>query len=300
VRELRRARGRHDVLHVHGLWRFGSAAAAFVGAREGIPLILAPCGGLSHETFGRRRGRKWVYLQLVERHVLRAARFVHFTTAGEYEASRAVFPIDRPLIIPPPVSLPPLPDRDAARRELDVPAGATLVVSIGRLDPIKGHELLVQALGRLHDGVVLALVGPDAGGRESALRQQAQELGVASRLRFTGLIGRADVGRWFAAADVFVSASEHENFGMAIAEAALAGLPVVMSRELPIGDDLGPDCIRVQREAAAFARAITDSTGGDRRGEIGASLRRRAATLWSPEAIGRRLREAYETAAGVR
>jgi starch synthase len=105
------------------------------------------------------------------------------------------------------------------------------------------------------------------------------------------------VGRWVSAADVFASASEHENFGVSVAEAALAGLPVVVPRGLPIGGELGPDCVRVEREPAAFARALAELAGGGRGGVIGARLRRRAETLWSVEAIGRRLREAYEAAA---
>src|ERR1700730_6755792 len=92
---------------------------------------------------------------------------------------------------------------------------------------------------------------------KTQLVQRAEELGVASRVRFCGpLFERA---KWAAYrdADVFVLPSQNENFGNAAAEAAAAGTPVIITEECGIAPLLaGVAGLVVPYDAAAIARAI--------------------------------------------
>jgi glycosyltransferase involved in cell wall biosynthesis len=113
-----------------------------------------------------------------------------------------------------------------ARARLGVAAEAYLVVGFGRLVPIKGFDLLVEALPSLRAGVPsarLLLVGD--GPERATLEQRAAALGVADRLHVTGVV--ADVVTPLAAADVLAAPSRNEGMGRALVEAMALGVPVV-------------------------------------------------------------------------
>jgi glycosyltransferase involved in cell wall biosynthesis len=103
------------------------------------------------------------------------------------------------------------------------------ILSIGTLIPRKGHDVLLQALGRLFDlDWHLTIAGaPDRDpGHAHGLMALAEELGIAHRVRFAGeLVGEA---AW-QSADLFALATHYEGYGMAIAEALKRGLPVVVT-----------------------------------------------------------------------
>jgi glycosyltransferase involved in cell wall biosynthesis len=95
---------------------------------------------------------------------------------------------------------------------------------------------LVRAFARLQDvDARLVIAGNDMGGGEQAQRI-AQELGVARRVLFTGLLTGAARLHALADADVVVYASEHEVFGLVAFEALLAGTPVVVADDSGCGD----------------------------------------------------------------
>ncbi|MCA8941628.1 MAG: glycosyltransferase family 4 protein [Planctomycetes bacterium] len=126
------------------------------------------------------------------------------------------------------------PDRRAeVRAELGIAAHAPLVAIIGRLDPWKGHSVLIDAAATLRrelPGVHFLVVGStpfgDPNGYGNALRCLANTAGVDDRVHFLG--ARDDVARIVAACDVLAHPSTSpEPFGRSIAEAMAAGVPVV-------------------------------------------------------------------------
>lgn len=135
-----------------------------------------------------------------------------------------------------PVPAPLVPDLAATRRDvratLDTSKDAVVIIQASRLERWKGHELLLEALGRLKD-----LPGWEcwiAGGAQrpheetylSELNTRAARLGIGERVRFLGQ--RTDVQRLLAAADIHCQPNTGpEPFGIAFVEALYAGLPVV-------------------------------------------------------------------------
>jgi phosphatidylinositol alpha-1,6-mannosyltransferase len=136
------------------------------------------------------------------------------------------------------------PGVDPERFRPDVPGAAALrdrlregaellLLSVGRLQRRKGHDLMIKAL---------AALGPEAGrvryviaggGEERAtLETLARDLRVADRVRFAGVVPDADLPGYYAASDIFVhpnrvDGEDIEGFGIVFLEAAAAGLPVV-------------------------------------------------------------------------
>jgi len=102
-----------------------------------------------------------------------------------------------------------------------------LMVSVGRLVSVKRFSLLLESLAELKKKVPeakLAVIGD--GPLRQSLQQQAKDLGLEAAVEF---VGQTDPAPWLERAVVFVLLSSHEGWGVAAIEAALAGVPVVMS-----------------------------------------------------------------------
>ena len=120
-------------------------------------------------------------------------------------------------------------DAAEVRAEWGVPAGVPVVGAVGRLHPVKGHRVLVQAAPRIRERcpqAQIVIVGD--GELRGELEAQARSLGVADVVRFLGF--RRDVARQLAGMDVLVLPSIEEAIGRVLAEAHAVGLPAVASR----------------------------------------------------------------------
>jgi glycosyltransferase involved in cell wall biosynthesis len=161
----------------------------------------------------------------------------------------------------------------AFRAQHELPADAPLVGIVGRLVPIKNHDLFLQAARRVLErlpGTYFAIVGD--GERREALAALARSLGIDRRVRFTGWI--TDVLPVYSALDALVLSSNNEGLPVSLIEALAAGVPVVATAvggvtDLLEGGRLGaivpPDNAGALADAiiAALtdpARAVTDET----------------------------------------
>jgi glycosyltransferase involved in cell wall biosynthesis len=113
-----------------------------------------------------------------------------------------------------------------ARAAFGLPADAFVMVTVGRLVPRKATLKLLEALRRAERPRTHLLVigdGPDA----EPLRRAAADAGLADRVHVAGQVSEARKLEALASADIFVSASQHEGFGLVFLEAMVFGLPIV-------------------------------------------------------------------------
>jgi D-inositol-3-phosphate glycosyltransferase len=132
------------------------------------------------------------------------------------------------------------PEPQAAARAalgLDTGVGAEeqrVVLSVGRIEPLKGFDILVRAIAEMteRDRVHLLIVGGDerAAPEVARIRATAEEVGVADRVRFVGAVPHEELHRYYCAADVVAVPSFYESFGLVAIEAMACGVPVVASR----------------------------------------------------------------------
>jgi glycosyltransferase involved in cell wall biosynthesis len=122
--------------------------------------------------------------------------------------------------------------RQAVRTELNTPDDAIVIIQASRLERWKGQSVLISALRQLRElpGWVCWIVGgvqrPHEAEYLKELETQAQQLGIAERVRFLGQ--RSDVPHLLAAADIHCQPNTGaEPFGISFIEALYAGLPVV-------------------------------------------------------------------------
>ncbi len=116
----------------------------------------------------------------------------------------------------------------------DLPRPALLF--IGQLSPRKGYDLLLRALptvlARYPTATVLMVSGLNQEDR-AKLDQMARELGVAERIRVLGRVEDADLVNLYRAADVYVTPTRYEGFGLTLLEAMSAGCPL-LTTDIPV------------------------------------------------------------------
>lgn len=116
------------------------------------------------------------------------------------------------------------------RERLRLPPNAQVIVSVGRLVGWKGLRVIVDALPGLPSEVHYMVIGE--GADEMRLREQAAELGVASRVHFAGRIPHNRLREVLLEADLLVQPSiGEESFGITLVEAMACGLPVLASKQ---------------------------------------------------------------------
>lgn len=193
---------------------------------------------------------------------------------------------------------------EAARRDLGVPAGAPLVLTVSVLRPGKGIEVLLDALPAVlarQPGARFAVVGDGPARSELERRGAAAGARVAAALSWTGF--RHDVPALLAAADLLVLPSLDDAFPTVLLEAMAAGLPVVATRAggIPEIVEEGVTGILVPPgDPAPLADAVaTLLADPDRRRRLGAAGRRRAEERFSTAAWLGRLERLYGEVVGV-
>ena len=121
-----------------------------------------------------------------------------------------------------------------ARRALGIDPEAEVLLAVGRIEPLKGLDILIESLAQITGRERLRLLivgGDDRAEREIArLRAVARAAGVEPLVRFVGAVPHEEIDVWYNAADVVVVPSFYESFGLVAAEALASGVPVVASR----------------------------------------------------------------------
>jgi glycosyltransferase involved in cell wall biosynthesis len=232
---VRRGADRAQVVHLHNFHAL-TTLPALAAARSPVvftPHYLGPGEGAAEELVHRG------YAAAVRRVLPKVGRVVCTTPSEAALFAQYVGAGERCVVVPNGV------DAAAIRAARPAPTdGGRLVVAAGRLEEYKQPQRVLEALPLL-PGHRLAVAG--AGPIEPTLRRRAVELGVADRVLFCGRLSTAELYRWYRVADVVVSLSRRECFGLTVAEGLAAGAAVVAS-------DIGP-----HRDVAALAGAPSSS-----------------------------------------
>ncbi len=235
-----------DLAHIHALFSPVSSAAAAVCRQQKLPYILRPLGTLDPADLRKKRQLKQLYAAILERPNLAGAAAVHFTSVQEAKISERFGVSTRDLVIPlgviPPQSF--LKKEGSMKRsQLGIPEDVPLVLFMSRIDPKKGLNLLIPALEKLLElglnfHFVLAGTNPQDPNYEEKIQSQVQASPLRSHTTITGFVTGELKAALLQAADLFVLPSYYENFGIAVAEAMVLGIPVIISDQVHICQEI--------------------------------------------------------------
>lgn len=282
---------RLDLLHLHGIWMYPSAAAAGWAARSGKPYLISPHGMLDPWITSRGRWKKALARTGYERRSWRQASAFHALTeresadiAGETGRSGSI------------VIANPGPEPDLAPKGERAP----LLTYLGRIHPKKNIAALIaawkqcEASAALPSGARLTIAGWGEEAHVAELKHQLHD--APDSISFDGPVFGPAKAQLLQSSRFLALPSLSEGLPMAILEAWAAGTPVLMSDNcnLPEGFANGA-AIDCGTEPAAIAQAICDAFAldGDKwRGMSEAALAL-AAGPFSEAAIAARWEAAY-------
>jgi glycosyltransferase involved in cell wall biosynthesis len=249
---LRANRSRYDAVIVNGIWQFHSFATWCALRNSSTPYVTFTHGMLDpwfRRQYPLKHLKKWIYWPWAEYRVLRDAQAVLFTCDEERRLARQSFWLYRcneivvnlgtaKLAGEPELELQQFFDRYPELRH------KKLVLFMGRIHFKKGCDLLIEAFAKVmrkHLEWHLVIAGPDQVGWQKKLSHRAEQLGVASRITWTGML--SGTLKWGAlrAAEMFVLPSHQENFGIVVAEALAVGVPTLLSDKVNIWREIEGD-----------------------------------------------------------
>ncbi|HEX8301505.1 glycosyltransferase [Sphingomonas sp.] len=152
-------------------------------------------------------------------------------------------------------------DRTEAKASLGI--AGPLVLSVGALIPLKGHDIVLRAIAAM-PGVTLCIAGE--GPDRKRLADLIDKLGIADRVRLLGNVPPAEVASYLAAADAMALASEREGLANAWLEALASGTPIVIpdvggARQVVRSDVAGRIVARTPEAFAAALRELLANPG---------------------------------------
>jgi len=226
-----------DVVHLHGLWLLTGPVVRAWSRRTGRPFFISVHGMLARPALAVSKPRKCLAWALYQRRIVERARALIASSTAESEDIRA-FGLRVPVeVVPNGVDIFDAPAETAAQ---------PTVLSLGRLDPIKGLDHLLDAWAELEPNFPdwhLRIAGPARNGYERVLQARIDELGL-SRVRIEGALYGPGRDRAMNEAALFALPSLSENFALTVAESLAVGTPVVASRGAPWARLDSEDCGR--------------------------------------------------------
>lgn len=243
---------RFDVVIVNGIWQYHSFAVWRVLSGTDKPYVVFTHGMLDpwfKRQYPLKHLKKWLYWPWAEYRVLRDASAVVFTSEEERLEARKSFWLYKAKEKVAAYGTAGCPDITDGAGELFLQAnpglrGKRILLFLSRIHEKKGCDLLIEAFATrasVDKSLHLVIAGPDYGEYAKTLKRRVSELGLESRVTWPGMLQGEMKWSVFRAAEVFCLPSHQENFGIAVAEALSAGLPVLISNKINIWREIELD-----------------------------------------------------------
>jgi glycosyltransferase involved in cell wall biosynthesis len=291
--------GRYTIVHTH------SSKAGILGRwaawLAGVPIIVhTPHGHVFYGYYGRVLSHLFILLERLTARI--TDKIITLTTQGIREhVERRIAPREKFISIHSGVDLArysgPRPEPIITRKQLGLSPDWPVVGSVGRFEPVKGYDTLLEAAALLRARQPKAqflLAGE--GEEEARLKRLAKELGIEDRVLFLGW--QKEIPEILSALDLFVLPSRNEGMGRTLVEAMAMGKPIVATRVGGVPEVLGegevgllvPPDDPVQL-SQAIEQLLTDTELAKKLGAAGV----RRAPVYSAERMVTEIESLYQT-----
>ena len=227
--------GKTDVLHDNGIWLPHNHRLAALAKRRGIPRVVSTRGMLEPWALNHKRLKKNLAWCLYQCRDLKQAR-CHITTSEAEAQNLQDLGLGVPIAtVPNGVDVPEeRPWGVGSGAERAVRGGLRTALFLGRIYPIKGLPMLIEAWARARpDGWILRIAGPDEAGHQKQVEKAVTAAGLGQVVSFMGPLAYGMKKSAFFDAELFVLPTHSESFGIVVAEALAHGLPVLTTTGAP-------------------------------------------------------------------
>lgn len=220
-----------DLIIIHSLFHIHSIIGYFYAKQKGIPYLFVPHGTLDPYVFSYRKAQKILWMNLF------GQKFINNSSAiicsSSREAEKAYRYLDNanieicPWGIREPEKMETSTWKEEIRNKLNLPSEQRVLIFLGRINQVKRILETAQAFQNLRpQGWTLLIVGyPE----EVSIYREIENISDGKIIYYHPPIEPSEKWKFLAAADAFINLSYKENFGYAVAEAALVGLPILIS-----------------------------------------------------------------------
>ena len=219
-----------DIIHLMGHWGLLNAIVYIAARRAGKPYVVCPAGALP--LFGRSRWLKRLYNFVIGNAIVKNADVIIAVTAAELPHFQSYgIPVSRVVVIPNGVCKENFVVFDGVSLLDQGVKDGPLILFMGRLNLIKGPDLLLQAFAKVKDqlpGWQLVFAGPD-GGMLSQLKSYTASQGLAQRVYFLGHVDGNLKSTLYHFARLLVVPSRQEAMSIVALEAGICGTPVLLT-----------------------------------------------------------------------
>ncbi|CAM8659741.1 RfaG Glycosyltransferase [Oxalobacteraceae bacterium] len=221
-----------DVIHLMGHWSILGAMVSVAARRADVPYVVSPAGALP--LFGRSRCLKQLFDRIVGRQLIRkAAGWIAITHAECADFIPYGVTPSEIEVLPNGVNVEDFAlERLSSFDDKKFQPG-TLILFMGRLNLIKGPDLLLEAFAQVASefpDTKLVFAGPDEGLGDK-LAQEAETRGLRHRVHFLGFVSGVDKSLAYRSASLLVVPSRHEAMSIVAVEGGICGVPVLMTNQ---------------------------------------------------------------------
>ena len=237
----------YDLVHIHAVFNHSSIAAARAARKRNVPYVVRPLGTLDPWSMQQKSLKKKIVWKTGINSMLNQASAIHYTTRGEQHAVESSLGLNHGVVVPLGVDQP-----ESTRREEAVEMLATrfptlldhpYILVLSRLHPKKALDVLLEAFLALirqaeFSNWRIVLAGDGAPDYVSKLKRFVSEQRADDFVIFTGWLGEEHKDAALRSASLLALTSHHENFGLCVMEALASGVPVLISPQVNLAEDV--------------------------------------------------------------
>lgn len=227
------------IIHLHNLWNGVSLVCYILAKKYQIPLVISPRGSLYPWSLSQGKCRKFIAWGLFQKKALNTATLIHVTDKSELDAVKRLG-ISSPVLLVPngveQINKIAVHQwvRDRSLRDDDLPKK---YLFLSRIHKKKGVDVLLIAWAQsiaCKKGGLLNIAGEFSDEKyKKKILGMLGDLGIQESVKFLGMLRGDRKEQEFLNADIFILPSYSENFGIAIAEALVRGMPVITTTGTP-------------------------------------------------------------------
>ena len=280
------------ILHDHGIWLPQNGIAAQVANQYQIPLVISPRGMLEPWAMQYHRWRKWIGWHLFQKGRLQTARVMHATSHIEAESIRNLGIHKPTAVIPNGTVIPELISHRLRKTQQK-----KRILFLSRIHPKKGLMNLVEVMRGLNlRDWELIIAGYDENNHQQEVESAVRNAKLEKSIQFVGPIDNEMKWNFFVEGDLFILPSFSENFGIVVAEALAAGIPVITTTGTPWEDLKRYNCgwwvdPTVERLSDALSEAT--SLSDEQRNEMGDRGRKLVEEKYTWRAVAKEMISVY-------